>query len=149
MIVVNAYDGARVRVMDDVLAERAHAAQRVHPRDGLVRDLPARHHADVPRRPRVPGDEPARRVRAHVRQERVGRDVQRLLLLHARVVPAPAVAHHVQHDEPVSEIGAEVSPRAGTGGSGGGGGGMPVALAVSVCCPCMWHRVLRDGKVAG
>jgi len=139
MIVVNAYHGAPVGVHDDVVAERAHAAQRVHPGDGLVRDLSARHHADVPRRPRVPGDEPAGRVRAHVRQERVGGDVQRLLLLHARLVRAPAVAHDVQHDEPVGEIGAEVSP--------GGGGGIPVA--VSVCRPCMWHRILRDGKVAG
>src|SRR5712691_1424823 len=53
---------------------------------------------------------PARWVRAHVRQERVGGDVQHLLLLHPRVVPAPAVAHDVQHNEMVREIGAEVSP---------------------------------------
>ena len=156
MIVVNAYHGLRVvavGALDDVVAERAHAAQRVHPRDGLVRHLPARHDADVSRRPRVPGDdEPAGRVRAHVRQERVGRDVHRLLLLHARVVPAPAVAHDVQHDEPVGEVRAEVSPRRRGGGGGAVAtapdcGGMPVAVAVRR--PRMWHRVLRDGQVAG
>ena len=144
MIIVNAYHGPLVGIQDDMVAERAHATQRVHPRDGLMRHLTARRHAYVSRRPRVPGDEPTGRVRAHVREERVGGDVQRLLLLHARVIPAPAVAHDIQHDQPVREIGVEVFP-------GGGRGGMPVAVSVSasVWRPCMWHRVRRDGKVAG
>src|SRR5712691_673008 len=60
-----------------MVAEHAHAAQRVHPGDGLIRDLLAQHHMDVPWCPHVPGMNlpAARRVHVHVRQERVGGDV--------------------------------------------------------------------------
>lgn len=130
MVIVNAYHRTRVVVPNDVVAQRAHPAQRVHPRDRIARHFAARHHADVPGAPDVPGDETAGRVRAHVRDERVGGHVQRLLLLDARVAAAPAVADDVQDDESVREIGAEAA------------GGMAVGRRVR-------HRVLRDGEVAG
>ena len=59
--------------------------------------------------------------------------MKRLLLLAARVVSAPAIAHDVQDDEPIFQIGAEVS---------GGVGGVRPRI-------CMRHRVLRNGKIAG
>jgi len=103
VIIIHAHDRPRMAVPDNMVVQRAHPAQRVHPRDRLVRDRPARDYADVAWTPRAPGDSAAVRVRAHVGQHRVGRDVQRLLLLPTRVVSAPAVAHDVQHDQPRSD----------------------------------------------
>ena len=135
MVVVHAYRGPLISVPDDMVAQRAHATQRVHRGDRLVHDGAARHDADVPGAPHAPGHDGAAagrggRVRADVREDRVGRDVQRLLLLPARVVPAPAVADDVQHDQPVGEV----------VGEGARGGGRRAGVR---------HRVGRDGEVAG
>ena len=131
MVVIHAYHRPRPAVLDDMVVQRAHATQRVHPRDGLVHYRAAWHHPNVPRPPRVPGDRSPGRVRADVRQNRVGGDVERLLLLAAgMLISAPAIAHDVQHDEPVRQIIAEVSGR-------------------TVVRPCVRHRVLRNGEIAG
>lgn len=136
MVVVHAYRGPLMSVPDDMVAQRAQAAQRVHRGDRLVHDGAARHDADVPGAPHVPGHDGAAaaagrgRVRADVREDRVGRDVQRLLLLPARVVPAPAVADDVEHDQPVGEVVGE-GARRGVRRAG------------------VRHRVGRDGEVAG
>ena len=128
MVVIHAYRQPLVAVPDDMVAQRAQAAQRVHPRDGLVRHRAARHDAEVPGAPLAPGHSPTARVRADARQEGIGGEVQRLLA--ARLAAAPAVADDVQRNEPVGQVIGE-------------------AARGRLLRPRVRHRVLRNGEVAG